>query len=185
MSIAGPSAIGIVLRNPIRGPGIRIWSGCRQLCVCTMRFEREKADENGCADIIVETVRSHLHCHRCAGARSPQTTRGQRRGRGTRHGWSKIGGNCLGAGLREEGRAERQSSGDTPVSEIMTREVVCVAPTQTNEEYMALMTTKRARHLPVIYNGRVISVLSIGDLVKDAISERRFIIDQLEHYIHR
>jgi CBS domain-containing protein len=78
-----------------------------------------------------------------------------------------------------------KSSGDTPVSEIMTREVVCVAPTQTNEECMALMTTKRARHLPVIDNGRVIGVLSIGDLVKDAISEQQFIIDQLEHYIHR
>jgi CBS domain-containing protein len=78
-----------------------------------------------------------------------------------------------------------KSSGDTLVSEIMTRDVVCVAPTQTNEECMALMTTKRARHLPVIDNGRVIGVLSIGDLVKDAISEQQFIIDQLEHYIHR
>ncbi len=78
-----------------------------------------------------------------------------------------------------------KSSGNTPVSEIMTREVVCVAPTQTNEECMALMTTKRARHLPVIDNGRVIGVLSIGDLVKDAISEQQFIIEQLEHYIHR
>jgi len=78
-----------------------------------------------------------------------------------------------------------KSSGDTTVSEIMTKEVVCVTPAQTNEECMALMTEKRARHLPVIDNGRVIGVLSIGDLVKDAISEQQFIIDQLEHYIHR
>ncbi len=78
-----------------------------------------------------------------------------------------------------------KSSSSTPVNEIMTREVVCVTPTQTNEECMALMTKKRARHLPVIDNGRVIGVLSIGDLVKDAISEQQFIIDQLEHYIHR
>ena len=78
-----------------------------------------------------------------------------------------------------------KSSSDTPVSEIMTREVVVVTPTQTNEECMALMTEKRARHLPVIDNGRVVGVLSIGDLVKDAISEQQFIIDQLEHYIHR
>jgi CBS domain-containing protein len=78
-----------------------------------------------------------------------------------------------------------KSSSSTPVSEIMTREVVCVTPTQTNEECMALMTEKRARHLPVIDNGRVMGVLSIGDLVKDAISEQQFIIDQLEHYIHR
>jgi CBS domain-containing protein len=78
-----------------------------------------------------------------------------------------------------------KSSSDTPVSEIMTREVVCVTPAQTNEECMALVTEKRARHLPVIDNGRVVGVLSIGDLVKDAISEQQFIIDQLEHYIHR
>ena len=78
-----------------------------------------------------------------------------------------------------------KSSSSTPVNEIMTREVVCVTPTQTNEECMALMTKKRARHLPVIDNGRIIGVLSIGDLVKDAISEQQFIIDQLEHYIHR
>lgn len=78
-----------------------------------------------------------------------------------------------------------KSSGETPVSEIMTREVVCVTPTRTNEECMALMTEKRTRYLPVIDNGRVVRVLSIGDLVKDAISEQQFVIDQLEHYIHR
>jgi CBS domain-containing protein len=78
-----------------------------------------------------------------------------------------------------------KSASDTPVSEIMTRDVVCVKPTQTNEDCMALMTDKRARHLPVIHNGGVVGVLSIGDLVKDAISEQQFIIEQLEHYIHR
>lgn len=78
-----------------------------------------------------------------------------------------------------------KSSSDTPVSEIMTREVFFVTPAHTNEECMALVTEKRARHLPVIDNGRVVGVLSIGDLVKDAISEQQFIIDQLEHYIHR
>jgi CBS domain-containing protein len=78
-----------------------------------------------------------------------------------------------------------KSSADTIVSEIMTREVVFVTPAQTNEQCMALMTEKRTRHLPVIDNGQVVGVLSIGDLVKDAISEQQFIIDQLEHYIHR
>jgi CBS domain-containing protein len=78
-----------------------------------------------------------------------------------------------------------KTASDTPVTEIMTGEVVCVTPNQTNEECMALMTKKHARHLPVIDNGRVVGVLSIGDLVKDAISEQQFIIDQLEHYIHR
>jgi len=78
-----------------------------------------------------------------------------------------------------------KASADTPVSEIMTRQVVCVTPKQTNEECMALMTEKHVRHLPVIDKDRVVGVLSIGDLVKDAISEQQFIISQLEHYIHR
>jgi CBS domain-containing protein len=78
-----------------------------------------------------------------------------------------------------------KTAGDTLVSEIMTREVVFVTPNQTNEECMALMTGKHLRHLPVMENDRVVGVLSIGDLVKDAISEQQFIIEQLEHYIHR
>ena len=78
-----------------------------------------------------------------------------------------------------------KSSSATQVREIMTKEVVFVTPKQTNEDCMALMTGKRLRHLPVIENGQVVGVLSIGDLVKDAISEQQFIIEQLEHYIHR
>lgn len=78
-----------------------------------------------------------------------------------------------------------KSASDTPVSEIMTREVFFVTPAQTNEDCMALMTKKRARHLPVMDDGQVVGVLSIGDLVKDAISEQQFIIEQLERYIHR
>lgn len=67
----------------------------------------------------------------------------------------------------------------------MTREAVGVTPTQTYAERMARMTEKRSRYLRVIDNGRVVGVSSIGDLVKNAISERQFVIDQLEHYIHR
>ena len=78
-----------------------------------------------------------------------------------------------------------KATSDTRVSDIMTREVVFVTPAQTNEDCMALMTQKRIRHLPVIDKDRVLGVLSIGDLVKDAISEQQFIISQLEHYIHR
>jgi len=78
-----------------------------------------------------------------------------------------------------------KSSTDTPVSEIMTRQVVFVTPAQTSEECMALMTQKHIRHLPVIEDDRVVGVLSIGDLVKDVISEQQFIISQLERYIHR
>jgi CBS domain-containing protein len=72
-----------------------------------------------------------------------------------------------------------------PVQDVMTRDVVYVRPNMTTEECMALMTDKRVRHLPVIENGQVIGVVSIGDLVKETICEQEFIIQQLESYIHR
>ncbi|HEX8963411.1 MAG TPA: CBS domain-containing protein [Rhodocyclaceae bacterium] len=71
----------------------------------------------------------------------------------------------------------------TKVSEIMTTPVMYVETTNTNEECMALMTDNRMRHLPVLQRGRLVGLISIGDLVKDVISEQQFIIDQLEHYI--
>ena len=76
-----------------------------------------------------------------------------------------------------------KSSLETSVSEIMTTEVCCVRLDQTNEDCMALMTDKRIRHLPVLDDGEVVGVISIGDLVKDIISEQKFVIEQLEHYI--
>ena len=76
-----------------------------------------------------------------------------------------------------------KSSRDTSVREIMTERVVYVRPEQTAEECMALMTGKRVRHLPVLEDDQVIGVISIGDVVKNIISEQEFIIDQLEHYI--
>jgi CBS domain-containing protein len=76
-----------------------------------------------------------------------------------------------------------RSSKETPVRDIMTSPVMYVRPDETNEECMALMTDNRVRHLPVIDNGKLIGLISIGDLVKDIISEQKFIIDQLEHYI--
>ncbi|MGA8864092.1 MAG: CBS domain-containing protein [Gallionella sp.] len=79
---------------------------------------------------------------------------------------------------------QNKSAKDVPVTEIMTRQVVYVRPDQTNEECMALITEKRVRHLPVLENDRVIGIVSIGDLVKDTISEQEFIIHQLENYIH-
>ena len=72
---------------------------------------------------------------------------------------------------------------DTPVREIMTSPVMYVSPDRTSEECMALMTENRFRHLPVLDKGRLVGLVSIGDLVKDVISEQKFIIEQLEHYI--
>jgi CBS domain-containing protein len=76
-----------------------------------------------------------------------------------------------------------RSSHETPVRDIMTSLVMYVHPHQTNAQCMALMTENRLRHLPVIDNGELIGLISIGDLVKDIISEQQFIIEQLEHYI--
>jgi CBS domain-containing protein len=78
---------------------------------------------------------------------------------------------------------ENRSSRDSPVKEIMTKRVLCVAPERTLDECMALMTDKRARHLPVVENKRVVGMISIGDLVKAMISEQQILIDQLQHYI--
>jgi len=76
-----------------------------------------------------------------------------------------------------------RSSKETPVRDIMTSPVMYVRPDQSNEECMALMTDNRLRHLPVVDKDKLIGLISIGDLVKDIISELKFIIDQLEHYI--
>ena len=76
-----------------------------------------------------------------------------------------------------------KSSRDIRVSEIMTHKVVCVGPDQTVDQCMGVMTEKRCRHLPVLEDKRVIGVLSIGDLVKETISEQQFQIAQLESYI--
>jgi CBS domain-containing protein len=76
-----------------------------------------------------------------------------------------------------------RSSKETAVSEIMTRSVMFVRPDQTTDECMALMTSNRLRHLPVMDGERVLGMVSIGDLVKDIISQQQFIIAQLENYI--
>ena len=76
-----------------------------------------------------------------------------------------------------------RSSKDSPVAAIMTANVVCVPPSRTVEECMALMTERRVRHLPVVENGHVIGLVSIGDLVKATIDEQEFTINQLKNYI--
>jgi CBS domain-containing protein len=77
-----------------------------------------------------------------------------------------------------------RSSKDTPLREIMTASVIYVHPAQSTEECMAVMTENRVRHLPVLEDeGRLVGLISIGDLVKGIISEQKFIIEQLQHYI--
>lgn len=76
-----------------------------------------------------------------------------------------------------------RTSALTLVRDLMTTSVLFVKPVQTSEECMALMTNNRVRHLPVVDDGKLLGLISIGDLVKDIISEQKFIIEQLEHYI--
>jgi len=76
-----------------------------------------------------------------------------------------------------------RTSALTQVRDVMTSSVMFVKPAQTSEECMALMTDNRLRHLPVVDNGKLLGLISIGDLVKDIISEQKFVIEQLEHYI--
>ena len=77
-----------------------------------------------------------------------------------------------------------RTSMSTLVRDVMTQNVMYVHPTQTSEECMALMTSNRMRHLPVINESRALQgLISIGDIVKEIISAQQFTIDQLEHYI--
>jgi len=74
-------------------------------------------------------------------------------------------------------------SKDTLVREIMSSPVIAVRLEQTVEECMALMSDKRIRHLPVIENDQLAGIVSIGDLVKEIISEQAFLIENLQAYI--
>jgi CBS domain-containing protein len=77
----------------------------------------------------------------------------------------------------------QKSSREIRVSEIMTADVLYVERSHTVDQCMALMTDKRIRHLPVLDDGRLVGVLSIGDLVRATIADQQFTIKQLEHYI--
>ena len=77
-----------------------------------------------------------------------------------------------------------RSSADTPVRDIMSTPVVTVQPETPVEKCMQLMTERRVRHLPVVDDGRVVGMVSIGDLVKAVIAEQQQQIEQLESYIH-
>jgi CBS domain-containing protein len=76
-----------------------------------------------------------------------------------------------------------RASPSTLVRDIMETQVLFVRPDQTVDECMAVMSDKRVRHLPVIDQGKLIGIISIGDLVKNIISDQKFTIDQLINYI--
>ena len=76
-----------------------------------------------------------------------------------------------------------RNSKETQVQEIMTRRVITLEPQQTVEACMVLMTDKHIRHLPVLEEGRLIGIVSIGDIVKAVIEAQRLTIEELESYI--
>ncbi|HEX7022335.1 MAG TPA: CBS domain-containing protein, partial [Trueperaceae bacterium] len=78
-----------------------------------------------------------------------------------------------------QGRRSRE----TAVREVMTREVVTVRPEQSTFYCMEVMTEGRVRHLPVLDEGRLVGIISIGDVVKSIISQQEFMIEELERYI--
>ena len=79
-----------------------------------------------------------------------------------------------------------KSSKELKVREIMTDKVFYVTPETSIEQCMAIMTDKHIRHLPILENGeKVLGIISIGDVVKETISQQQFIINQLESYITR
>jgi len=72
---------------------------------------------------------------------------------------------------------------NTPVKEVMTEDVITIGPNQNIEECMELMTEKRVRHLPVMDAGKLLGLISIGDVVKSIIVEQKVTIDHLHDYI--
>ena len=76
-----------------------------------------------------------------------------------------------------------ESSHTTAIKDVMTSVVLSVTPEQSIDECMALMTNKHVRHLPVMDNGKLVGLVSIGDVVKAIISEHEYTIKQLENYI--
>ena len=78
-----------------------------------------------------------------------------------------------------------RSSPTTVVKDVMRTGFLYVTPERTVEECMAIMTAERARHLPVMDDGNLVGLISIGDLVKSIIEDREFVIDQLTNYITR
>lgn len=77
-----------------------------------------------------------------------------------------------------------RASKTTLVGEIMTAPVITAPSRLTVEEGMAVMTERRIRHLPIVDDGSLCGIVSVGDLVKSIIAEQQFVISQLQNYIH-
>lgn len=99
-----------------------------------------------------------------------------------------MDGNALAGIVSERDYARKvilmgRASRDTPVRDVMSEDLVTVTPESTMQDCMARMTEHHIRHLPVLRDGMVIGLVSIGDVVKATISEQAFLIDQLQRYI--
>ena len=76
-----------------------------------------------------------------------------------------------------------KSSKDTPIKDLMTSNLVTVTPDTSIDDCMRVMTGRKIRHLPVLENGNLVGLISIGDVVHYVIEEQKSIIEHLEHYI--
>jgi CBS domain-containing protein len=94
--------------------------------------------------------------------------------------WSAL---CPSAITPRKVALQSRSSKDTTVREIMAAPVISVSPNQTVEECLRTMTLRRIRHLPVVEQGKVVGIVSIGDLVRKVVSAQSEIIQELREYI--
>lgn len=99
-----------------------------------------------------------------------------------------LDGNALAGIVSERDYARKvilmgRASRDTPVRDVMSEDVVTVAPENTMQDCMARMTEHHIRHLPVLRDGNAVGVISIGDVVEATMSEQAYLIDQLQRYI--
>ena len=78
---------------------------------------------------------------------------------------------------------KNRTSRDTKVKEIMTRHIFHTQPNQTVDQCLVIMNDKRVRHLPVLNDGKLVGMISIGDVVKQIIADQQYTIQQLENYI--
>jgi len=95
----------------------------------------------------------------------------------------KLGGIVSERDYARKVALEGRSSRNSKVSEIMSQKVLCARPDQTVRQCLAMMTDKRARHLPILDHKQIVGLVSIGDLVKSIIAEQQFEIESLQYYI--